>query len=139
MNKVDPILAQQEFERWAEDWGMDIDVDSVDDDTLQEYEKLQRRLIASIVRGDLVIDEGDEGVIAQYEFTKANKIGKEVVFKEPNGAALMKTQAGKNANAIDQMFNFLGHITGTAPRMWSSVSGRDLKVAQAVATLFLGS
>lgn len=134
-------MAQSEFKELAEDWGMEVETETLDKKELKEYNNLKRPIINALRRGSLTIDEDDNGdKRLNYTLTKpVEGLADLIHFNLPGGVAMLKSQNGSKDNGIDMVFYFLGHIAGLAPKKLAKLKGRDYKFLQAVAGLFLGS
>ena len=56
--KVALEVAQEEYERFAEAWDLDTDVDAMNEEDRKSYEALERLLLRNIQAGSLTVDEG---------------------------------------------------------------------------------
>lgn len=129
--KIEKEVAQNEFERWASAWRIEIDESELNEEDAQSLNEQRSKIVKAIERGYLTVSEdGTELVL------NTNK--GDVTFKEPTGAAYLAMDQHKNKNMASS-FGFMGAMTGTPAKYWSSVRGADLKIAQAVTAIFLAS
>jgi len=129
--KIEKEVAQNEFERWASAWRIEIDESELNEEDAQSLSEQRSKIVKAIERGYLTVSEdGTELVL------NTNK--GDVTFKEPTGAAYLAMDQHKNKNMASS-FGFMGAMTGTPAKYWSSVRGADLKIAQAVTAIFLAS
>ncbi len=135
-NKVAPKVAEAEFDRFAEAWDLDSDTASMEEEDRQGFEALKRRLIRKIESGHLTVD--GEGMIS-YMLIEPQGDTASLTFKRPTGHALVVWDRFKDRQQIHKLNAFMGSMTGQAPALFAEMDGRDLKVCQAVAQLFLGS
>jgi hypothetical protein len=137
---VDQETAQREFDAFCEDWGLDNDLDAMNEEDRESFKTQAKPILQAYMYGALISEESDEGdVMLTYTLTKPVKGLDVLKFKLPEGVAYLKMiQSDKDTN-FKALFNFLGHISGTAPRALAKIKGRDLKFATGLATLFLGS
>jgi Fe-S-cluster formation regulator IscX/YfhJ len=131
---VDKETAIKEYERFVDLMDLDVDLDDMDDDDKREFTDHQRIILRAIRRGHLAIDEKGQPV---YTTQREPKAGETLVFKEPNGAALMAMDRKKNHEDVGKMYATMGQITGTNAKTFSLMAYPDLKVCTAVVTLFL--
>lgn len=130
-NKVDKEVAEQDFERWADSWGIEIDETQLDEEDKKSLDIQRSRVVSAICKGKLVVSEtGDEVTL------ETNK--GPVTFKEPTGASYLATDQHKGKDMAGS-FGFMGAMSGNPAKFFSSVKGSDLKIAQAITALFLGS
>ena len=87
MNKVASDVAQQEFERWAEVFEIDITTADLDDEELKAFEAFKNKFIKRVESGALTVDE--DGVI---EFTPRGDSEEPLKFDEPTGSLLSARQ-----------------------------------------------
>lgn len=129
--KIEKEVAQNEFERWASAWRIEVDESELNEEDAQSLNEQRSKIVKAIERGYLTVSEdGTELVL------NTNK--GDVTFKEPTGAAYLAMDQHKNKNMASS-FGFMGAMTGTPAKYWSSVRGADLKIAQAVTAIFLAS
>ncbi len=131
MNKIDKEVAKNEFERWAEAWRIEVDPAELNEEDADSLQEQTSKITKAIERGYLVVSE--DGAQLKLDTNKG-----EVTFSEPTGAAYLAMDQHKNKNMASS-FGFMGAMTGTPAKFWSSVRGADLKIAQAITALFLGS
>ena len=62
-----------------------------------------------------------------------------VTFHMPTGNSLLTWDKYKERQQMHKLNAFMGSVTKVAPAIYSKMDGRDLKVCQAVAQLFLAS
>ncbi len=130
-DKIDKKVAEADFERWANAWRVEIDVEELDEEDAASFKEQRGKIVKAIQKGYLTVSQSGE------ELTLDTNKG-EVVFKEPVGAAYLAMDQHKNKNMASS-FGFMGAMSGTPAKFWSSVRGADLKIAQAVTALFLAS
>ena len=136
--KIDPQTAASEFSRWADAWELDADVASMTEEDRTSFESLQRRLTRAISKGSLVVSE--DGETLRYALLKPKVTGIEgLACNMPTGRAVLGWDRYKERESIHKLNAFMASMCGTEPAIFSGMDGRDLKVIQAVAQLFLGS
>jgi hypothetical protein len=127
-------VASQEFERWAETWDIDTAEGFMAEDEREVFKGMRSRLERKIRAGALVIDdEGNPHFTPQFSDVPA------MTFKIPTGADRLGWDKYKERESIHRIFSSLGSMTGQASAVFSRMDGRDLKVAEAIALLYLGS
>ena len=134
---IAPEVATREFERFAKAWGLDIDVSTMEEEDRQSFQGLERRITRAIVDGRFVVSDGEE---VTYTLIDSKVDGVEsLTFKIPTGGAVLAWDKFKDRQNIHKLNAYMGSMTGQNPTVFVKMDGRDLKVAQAVAQLFLGS
>ncbi len=136
--KIDLQTAAQEFSRWADAWDLDADVDSMTEEDRSSFESLQRRLMRAISKGSLVVFEDAESLVYTLLNPKVQGI-ETLTCSMPTGRAVLGWDRYKDRQSIHKLNSFMGAMCGVEPSVFGSMDGRDLKVIQAVAQLFLGS
>lgn len=135
---VDPETAAADFGRWVEAWGLDGDTATMEEEDRSSFEQLKRRLTRAISAGLLLVSEDAQTL--EYKLINPQVQGLvTLTFSVPTGRALLGWDKRKERQAIHKMNDFMGGMCGTEPSVFVSMDGRDLKIAQAVAQLFLGS
>jgi hypothetical protein len=130
--KVDRETAERDFETFAEEWGIDTDLEDMDEESRDGFEQHKRRIVRAIMSGNAVVDGH------KLSYTPLGD-SDEITFKRPKGRALLAMDNAKESQHMRKMFEFLGSVTGQAPKVFSNMDGRDLKLCSSVASLFLVS
>jgi hypothetical protein len=126
-----------EFDRFADLWDLDSDMEEMTEEDQTGFADHRRRLIRGITRGTLTIDGG--GTV-RVELKHSNIEGlSHLVLNVPKGDASLSWDRYKKEQNVHKLNAFLGSMSGQPPAMFSKLDGRDLKTVQAVALLFLGS
>lgn len=136
-DKLAPEVAESEFSRFAESWELDDDVTSMEEEDRESFNTLKRRLTRAIRNGRLRVEDD-----STLKFTLIDpKIPEipEITFKIPTGSAVLAWDKYKERQAIHKLNAFMGEMSGQSPTLFAGMDGRDLKIAQAIAQLFLGS
>lgn len=133
-NKIDTLTAEKEFERFAESMDLDIDTNSMDDDDKQSFNQQKKRIVNAIMKGSLVVSDAGEPVFTPQA---AGKDVNAITFYEPTGASLMAMDRKGRTEDIKKLYSVMADVTGTSAGIFSKMKMRDLKVCQAIITLFL--
>jgi len=135
--KVNRETAEGDFDRFAEAWCLDTDTASMKEEDADSFEGLKRKLINAIIGGHLDV-EGDSGLTYRLQFPKTDGLT-ELAMRVPPGAALVAFDKLKERQAIGKLNAYMGSMCKQNPAIFSQMDGRDLKIVQAVATIFLAS
>lgn len=137
MDKISKDAAEHEFGRLVDSWELDGDTSSMDDEDRDSFEALKRRVVLAICKGRLSIE--DDGTVS-YELL-APKVPDvpALSFRVPTGSAVLSWDKYKERQSIHKLNAFMGEMSGQSPAVFASMDGRDLKIVQALAQLFLGS
>ena len=131
-------FAEREFDRFME--CMDLSADTtlmVDAEEVKDFTKNKARFINAVRRGYLTVD--DEGV-PTYTCQKDSVHGASkpvFTFQEPTGAALLDMDKSRDGADVSKLYTAMGAMTGHAPKVFSGLHNRDLKVLISISTLFL--
>lgn len=123
-------MAEEEFQRFADNWGFKTESRYWDQDTVDGFNEHKERVVNAIVDGRATLDGG------LLSYTPED--GGELVFKRPNGRGLLAMDSHKDQQSMHKLFQFIGSMTGTNPKVLANYEGRDLKFVMAVSSLFLG-
>ena len=134
MNKIATEQAELEFDRFIDLMGIDASTEAMDEEDKKSFELQKHRIIKSIETGALVINENGEPV---YTPQRSKNI-EAITFYEPEGSALMEMDRRKKNEDVAKMYMLLGSITKTHSSTFAKMKISDLKVCQAIGTLFLG-
>jgi len=133
---IDSETAENEFQRFVDMMGLDVDEDHMDKDDLKSFHKLKRRILVYIQRGHVVVNE--TGEIEFRKFPRSPKIeASSLVFHEPGGDAFMSMDSKEDGHNVAKMHAIMATMTKRPAAMFSNVVGMDYKVMQAIVTLFL--
>jgi hypothetical protein len=136
-SKVAKEVAEEEFNRFAEAWDLDSDVSTMEEEDRQSFEVVKRRVVRKIESGHLTVDEA--GTPTYRPMAPTLDSAAEIVFTLPTGQALIQWDKFKDRQQIHKLNAFMGSMTGQPPVLFAKMDGRDLKVCQSIAQLFLGS
>ena len=133
-NKVAKEVAEQEFERFAEVMDLDVDPAFLDDEDKKGLELQKNRIVAAIMAGSLVINDDGEPVYTPQRSEDRTPI----TFHEPSGASLMEMDRKKKNEDIGKLYAIMASMGKVHANTFAKMKMSDLKVCQAVTTLFLG-
>lgn len=132
--KVDAETAAVEFDRFLDCMDIDADVDSMDDEDRKGFSMQKNTVIMAIRRGSLIIDDDGQPVFTPVASDNRDPI----TFYEPTGAAYMAQDRKKKGQDMAKMYAIMGEVTKQHPGVFAKMKNRDVKVCQAIMTLFLG-
>jgi len=130
--KVDAETAEREFERFAEEMDVDIDVSKMDDDDRSGFEKNKDRIVRAIMFGDLVVNDNGEAVYTPFKSEDTGAI----TFHERTGASLMAADHAKRDQVAKKLYLVMGDLTKQPAKRFANMRGTDVKVCEAL-TVFL--
>lgn len=129
--KVTAEVAETDFERFCETNGIEVDVDSLNEEDLASYNKQKSYIVKAIMKGNLVIDEDDRAV---FDYGKGT-----LVFEEPDGDAFTAMDRAKKNEDMKALNLSMAAITGEDAKLFTRMKMRHVKVCMAITSLFLGS
>jgi hypothetical protein len=135
---VAPEVAEIEFARFVRAWRIDADMEGLDDEDVKSFNNTKRRVVCAIQSGILRVDDTGEELLFIPEFPAVAGID-ELKMRPPTGAALTKWDKFKEKEQVKKINATMGDICKCNPAIFSKMDMRDLKVVQAVCTLFLVS
>lgn len=137
MSDEQPTVAQEvaeaEFDRFAAMMDLDVDESRMDADDLKSFRDQKHVLVRAMMRGHLCIDDKGQPV-----YTPQLGDTTQITFFEPTGATIMASDKLKRGESTARMLAMMGDMTKTSPQRFAKMAGRDLKVCQTIAILFLG-
>ena len=122
-------MAEQEFERLCDTYGVDTDMSGEKPETVEGFEDLKRKICKAISAGHLTVSDS-----GRPEYTTQD--GTRLAFGDMTGAVLLEMDKHKDGQNNRKMFAILGALTGGVVSP-SRLRGRDVKVLFALAALFL--
>jgi hypothetical protein len=135
-NKVDQKTAEQDFSRFVDIWEIDSDVESMNEDDRKSFEEQKRKIVKAIVIGRASVDQ--DGNIAYSLKDPVNGLDS-VTLKMPRGEGYMEMDRYKEQASVHKFMAVMGSMTGKPVKVFSNMSGIDLKFCMAVSALFLAS
>lgn len=131
---IDRATAEAEFNRFVDLMDLDMTDAGTDPEEKADKEGARDKIVTSIMRGALVINDDGEPVFTPVRSGDVVPI----TFHEPTGASLMAMDRVKKNADIKKTYSVLAEITKQNPQLFSALKMGDLKVCLAVLTLFLG-
>lgn len=128
-------VAEAEFDRFIAAMDIDADPKGMDDADKASLLKCRRTLVAAIQSGQLVINEAGEPV---FRPKMGGDEAKPITFREPSGATFMAMDQKKEGHNIAKMYAVLAEMSGQPIQTFAKMAGRDVKICQAIFSLFLG-
>ncbi len=135
---VAPKVAELEFERFTNMWRVDTDLEGLDEEDVKSFESTKRKIVNAICRGTLTVDETGEVLNYRIEFPAITGL-ESLKISPPTGAAIAKWDRFKERDQVKKIYASMGDICNCNPAIFNTMDMRDLKVLQAVSTLFLVS
>lgn len=134
---VDEETAAADFDRLVDVWDLDMDVKTADD--RQSLDDIRQRLEREIIRGRAYInDEGNYVYTIQYPLQGGKApTDPDMVFTVPDGSTWLKLDGHKEQATMRRTMEMIGGMTHRPAAFFTRVDGRDMKLLQAVAGLFL--
>lgn len=127
--------SEAEFQRFCDAMDLVFDVERMDADDKSGFEKLRNLFVRMVQNGSLVV--GDNGEPVYTPRHDANK--SPITFKVPTGAAMIAMDKEAKGQDAARSFAFMAETTGELRVRFGKMDGRDLKVCNAIAGLFLAS
>ena len=130
MEKIAIEVAEAEYLRMCEFFDIDTDTSDLNEESLEDFERLKNKVVKAICGNSLTISE--DGTPSY-----TTKKGVTLTFKEPNGATLLVKPPGKGvADEMRKMFAILAELTGGKVTP-AALSIRDTGVLMAIINLFI--
>jgi len=133
--KVATEVAEQEFARWAEAMDLDFEPRGWTDDDKQAFTNRKNRLVRAIEKGHLVVDTEGRMVFTPQASPERDPI----TFNEPKGATLMAMDKKKAGAQHEKEYSVLAEMSGENAIRFANMQLRDLKICDAILSLFLGA
>lgn len=134
--KIDKETAEDEFQRFCDDWEIDSDTSGMSEDDQTGFESQKSQIVKAIRLGRMIINNDRTLTYIFSDFSDKNK-GEEIIIKRPKGSSYMEMDGFKDNQLIRKTYSVLAAMTGKEVRYFSNIDGGDLKPLQAVITLFL--
>ena len=133
---VDKKTAGEDFNRFATAWEIDTDVADMKQEDRDSFEDQKRKVVKAIMIGRAAVDE--DGNIVYGLKDQVHGVDS-VTLRMPRGEGYMEMDRFKEQQGVHKFMAVMGHMTGKQVKVFSGMSGIDIKFCMAVATLFLAS
>ncbi|AAQ96545.1 hypothetical protein [Vibrio phage VP16C] len=125
--KVDRETAEAEFDQMCDVMGVETDEDIMAKDDREDFAKHKERVIKSIMRGVVVLNDGVPTVHCSD--------GDKVTFKEPKGGAMIQPMK-KNEDELNRIYKIAGTLTGGTAHL-AKRHMRDYRPLLSLTSLFI--
>lgn len=133
--KIDKVSAEKEFEKICISWDLDNDTDEMNQDDLEDFKELKRKIIRAIRLGRLQY----ENDVINYTLQRPLESVKRIKIKRPCGNSYLNMDRFKDKETMHKSYAVLSDMTGYPISILSKIDGIDMKVIQGVMILFLAS
>jgi len=133
--KVAKEVAENEFNRFTHEMGIDTDASGMDEEDLSGFNKQKNRIIGAIQDGSLVINENGEAVFTPQR--PKSKTKDAITFHERTGASLMAMDSKKKNQNVAKMYAVLADMCEVHPKIFSGLAGLDIKICEALFALLM--
>ena len=128
-------VAQEEFERFAELWDIETDLEDFDGEDLAAFTKIKKAIIRGFKLGFVSLDE--EGIlIVKLRFSKNSKF--DTVKLDPSRGSMLSFDKYKEREQMHRLQAYLAAMSKMAVRDFANIDDRDKKLLINVIQLFLG-
>lgn len=134
-NVVAREVAEEEFDRFADEMDLDLDTSSMDAEDLTAFNKQKNRLVRAIERGSLVINENGEAVYTPQN--AGSKHHDPITFHERTGASLMAMDGKKKGHDVAKTYAVMADMCKVHPSTFAGLKGTDVKVCEALFALLM--
>ena len=138
-SKIGSDVAEEEFERFADAWRIDTDVDFMTEDDEAGFQQVKRRMIRAIMSGNAIVNNDNN---IEYELFAPIGDLTTVVIKRPSGHSFTSMDAVKKSkNLVAKTNKIYADAMGIPSTFLSStrMDGIDYRFIQGVYSLFFGS
>ena len=116
---------------------MDIDIDTsdMDNDDLNAFNKVKKRLVKAVQKGSLIFNEDGEAVYTPSHSKSKHK--EAITFHERTGASLMAMDGKKKGHDVTKMYAVLANMCGLHQAAFAGLVGEDVKICEALFALLM--
>lgn len=134
-NVVAREVAEEEFDRFADEMDLDLDTSAMDAEDLTAFNKQKGRLVRAIERGSLAINENGEAVYTPQN--PGSKHHDPITFHERTGASLMAMDGKKKGHDVAKTYAVMADMCKVHPSTFAGLKGTDVKVCEALFALLM--
>lgn len=132
--KVAEDQAIAEFEKFLEAMDLDFNVEKMDENDRNDFQKSKDTIVRELIRGRIVFDDKHQPI-----FTPVS-LGPDcepIIFHEPEGSHFMEMDRKKQGHDVGKMHAIMAGITKRPAKIFAQMKYRDYRVCQNIVTLFL--
>lgn len=133
-DKIAKEVAEAEFDRWAEEMDLDLDVSEMDAEDVTAFTKQKRRILKGIERGNVVVNDKGEMVFTPI---RSDWDDEPITFHEHTGSSLMALDGKKKNQDVRKSFAVMANMTKKHPSVFAKLRGSDAKTAMAIFSLLM--
>lgn len=126
-------VAEQEFDRFADEMDLDVDESKMDEEERSSFIKIKEKLLKAMQRGSLIINSDGEAVYTPIKEDDPQPI----TFHERTGATLMATDTKKKNQQAAKLYAMMADMTKQPPVRFSKMKGTDIKICEGIFTLLM--
>lgn len=98
---------------------------------------IHSRLKKGIMKGFIEIKEEGNGLIVEQNLMRDFGGHSRLKYKEIDAKAKIEMSKGKESNHSEQIYRLLGYLSGQGYEAMKNLKGRDMKIAETIASFFL--
>lgn len=137
-NKFDDETVERDFEKFCEDWDLDIEkIADMKEEDRDDYDDIKRRIVRVMKLGRLVYNADKETFI--YFFKKpqgTGEEGKSIEIRMPEGPSLLMMDKYKKGQSIHMKNAVIANMIKMPIPYVSNMNPMDSKITDAVFSLF---
>ena len=130
--KIDQETAQAEFDRFCDEWEIDDDKESMNEEERKDFEGHEKRFIEAVKRGRLCFNHDDT---LDFTFSRKSVTGETVTIKRLTGAGVMEMDGLTDKQMMKKTYSLLASMMGKPRQYIAKIDIIDLKPLQAILTL----
>ena len=132
------IIYEDEFNRWAESWEIDTDIEDMTEDDRDDFRAQKNQIIRAMKKDRLKYN--NETQCMEYTVSRSNvEIEKDICLKRPVIGTYMQMDKYKEREISHKGISILSEMSGLPIALLSKLDMIDGKPLMAIATLFLAS
>jgi hypothetical protein len=136
-NKINRETAVDSFEQFCDDWYISTDTSGMNEEDEAAFEKVKQQILTAIMDGRLIYNEDQTFFYTISGSLSKDLVGQVLTVKRPMGDGYMEMDKYKDGKNIKKMYSLLGSMISHGVPFIVRLDGIDLKILQAVQTLFL--
>jgi hypothetical protein len=127
-------FAEREFRAWCETNDIDCAEEDMDEETRADFARIKKRFCSCLREKRLVTN----GVKLAYKVSAlSTAAGEEIVIHRPTGKDLMAMDGWKETHQMQKMQSFIASICRREKSFIARLDGKDYRLLQDIAVLFL--
>ena len=135
---IDKETANTEFDNWLESWELDNEINEMNEEDKNGFEK-QKWIITKAIRKKRLHFDTDDTMNYTFSHFSEQQAGKEIKIKRGKGRSIMAMDGYKEGQNVKKTYAIIAEMSGKTVGFFAGLDYKDIEVLQAIVTIFLAA